>query len=48
MSEEIWMDLFSPVKVKRAFPKMYLIDTGRPVESTKEMVARIAKLYKRK
>ncbi|MCX6705626.1 MAG: hypothetical protein NTV24_00770 [Candidatus Woesebacteria bacterium] len=41
------LKLFSPIKVKRAFPKVYLIDTGRPVESTKEMVASVAKLYKK-
>lgn len=41
------LKLFSPVKVKRALPKVYLIDTGRPVETTKEMVAWAAKLYKK-
>jgi len=41
------LKLFSPVKVKRTLSKMYLIDTGRPVESTKEMIARVAKLYKK-
>lgn len=29
-------------------PKFLLIDTGRPVESTREMVASVAKLYSRK
>jgi len=39
--------LFSPVKVKKTLPKIYLIDTGRPTESTKEMVAGVQKLYKK-
>lgn len=41
------LKLFSPIEVKKALPKIYLIDTGRPLESTKEMVARVQKLYKK-
>lgn len=38
---------FSSIKIKRSLPKIYLIDTGRPVESTKEMVAKVGRLFKR-
>ncbi len=41
------LKLFSSVKAKRALPKLYLIDTGRPLESTKEMVAKVGRLYKK-
>jgi mevalonate kinase len=41
------LKLFSPIKVKKVLPKMYLIDTGRPIESTKEMVARVGRLYRK-
>lgn len=41
------LKLFSPIVVKKALPKMYLIDTGRPIETTKDMVDRVNKFYKK-
>lgn len=41
------LKLFSSIKVKRTLPKIYLVDTGRPLESTKEMVAKVGRLYKK-
>lgn len=41
------LKLFSSIKARRALPKIYLVDTGRPLESTKEMVAKVKRLYKK-
>ena len=41
------LKLFSSIQAKRALLKLYLIDTGRPLESTKEMVAKVKRLYKK-
>lgn len=30
---------FSPIKIKRKLPRLYILDSGKPVESTGEMVA---------
>lgn len=38
---------FSSIKIKRSLPKIYIIGTGKPVESTKEMVTRVGKLYRK-
>jgi len=38
---------FSSIKIKGPLPKIYLIGTGKPIESTKEMVTRVGKLYKK-
>jgi len=36
---------FQNVKPVTRFPKIYLVNTGRPIESTKEMVRFVAKAY---
>lgn len=38
---------FSPIKAKAKLPKLFLINTGKPKESTKDMVLKVAALKKR-
>lgn len=37
--------IFSKIKVLKSLPKIFLIDTGKPSESTKEMVSAVGKYY---
>ncbi len=39
---------FSDIKIKRKLPRLFLIDTGRPKETTKEMVSYVSGIYKAK
>jgi mevalonate kinase len=41
------LKIFEKIKIKRKFPKIYLLNSGKPAESTKEMVEYIAGRYKR-
>lgn len=34
---------FSPIKIKRKLPRLYILDSGKPIESTGEMVAGVKK-----
>jgi mevalonate kinase len=38
---------FSPIKIKINLPKLFLINTGKPAESTKEMILLVAKFWKK-
>lgn len=37
--------IFSPIKIEEKLPRVFLIDTGMPKESTKEMVSLVRSLY---
>jgi mevalonate kinase len=41
------LKIFEKIKIKKKFPKIYLLNSGKPAESTKEMVEYIAGRYKR-
>jgi mevalonate kinase len=41
------LKIFEKIKIRRKFPKIYLLNSGKPAESTKEMVEYIAGRYKR-
>lgn len=37
--------IFSPIKIEKKLPRLFLIDTGMPKESTKEMVSLVRSFY---
>lgn len=41
------LKIFSPIKVRVKLPKFFIINTGKPLESTKEMVSLVAEFGKK-